>query len=117
LALLWYVYELGFKDVVVLSDAAWGLVVPLWESLLCCAMCIGLTVLFRDKLQRQGRVAKELAASTYVAYIIHIFIVLFFQYLVLGLDAPPLPKFILVTLVTVPVTFLLASLIRRPLRL
>ena len=117
LALLWYAYEIWFTDLVVLSDTAWGLLVPLWESLLCCAMCIGLTILFRDKLNRQGRVAREMAAGTYVAYMVHIFIVLFLQYLALGLHAPPLPKFFLVTLVAVPVTFLLASLIRRPLRL
>lgn len=117
LALLWYAYELWFSDIVVLSDATWGVLIPLWESVLCCAMCIGLTVLFRDKLNRQGRVAREMAAGVYMAYILHIFVVLLFQYLALGLNAPPLLKFLLVTLVTVPATFLLASLIRRPLRL
>jgi surface polysaccharide O-acyltransferase-like enzyme len=48
---------------------------------------------------------------------LHVFVVIFFQSLALGLVAPPLLKFFLVSLVTVPVSFLLASLIRRPLRL
>jgi glucans biosynthesis protein C len=83
--------------------------------LLCCGMCIGLTVLFRDMVNAQGPVAREMAKGTYAAYMIHVFIVILFQYLAFGLVAPPFFKFLLVTLISVPVTFLLASLIRRPL--
>jgi fucose 4-O-acetylase-like acetyltransferase len=114
---LWYTYELWLVDDIVFSDTVWGLLVPLWESLLCLGMCIGLTVLFRDVVNTQGAVVKEMAQSTYAAYILHVFVVMLFQYLVLGLIAPSLVKFLLVTLVSVPVSFLLASLIRRPLRL
>ena len=113
----WYVYELWLSNVFVISDAAWGLLLPLWESLLCCGMCIGLTVLFRDKLNIQTSFTREMAQSTYTAYMIHIFVVLFFQFLMLGLSAPPLLKFFLVTLVCVPVSFLFASFIRKPLRM
>lgn len=115
LAGFWYAYELWLRDFVVVSDTVLGLLVPLWESLLCCGMCIGLTVLFRDKVNAQGPVAREMAKGTYAAYMIHIFIVLLFQYLAIGLIAPPFLKFLLVSLVSVPVTFLLASLLRRPL--
>lgn len=97
------------------SDTVLGLLVPLWESLLCCGMCIGLTVLFRDMVNAQGPVGREMARSTYTAYMIHVFVVILFQYLALGLIASPFIKFLLVTLITVPVAFLLASLIRRPL--
>jgi len=117
LAGFWYAYRLWLVDVIVFSDTVWGLLLPLWESLLCCGMCIGWTVLFRDKVNAQGPVAKEMAQSTYAAYMLHVFVAILFQYLALGLTASPLLKFLLVTLVTVPVSFLLASLIRRPLRL
>jgi fucose 4-O-acetylase-like acetyltransferase len=117
LAGFWYVYELWLVDVIVFSDMVWGILLPMWESLLCCGMCIGLTILFRDMVNGQSAVGREMARSTYAAYILHVFIVILLQYLALGLAASPLLKFILVTLVAVPVSFLLASLIRRPLRL
>ena len=117
LAGLWYVYDLWLADVIVFSDTVWGLLFPLWEALLCCGLCIGLTVLFRDKLNTQGSVAKEMAQGTYAAYIFHVFVVLLIQFLVISLVASPLLKFLLVTLAAVPLTFLLASLIRRPLRI
>ena len=117
LAGLWYVYALWLADILVFSDAVWGLLLPLWESLLCCGMCVGLTVVFRDRVNSQAPLAREMAQSTYAAYMLHVFVVIFFQSLALGLAAPPLLKFFLVSLITIPVSFLLASLIRRPLRL
>jgi glucan biosynthesis protein C len=117
LAGLWYVYALWLADVVVFSDPVWGLLLPLWESLLCCGMCIGLTVVFRDRVNSQTPLAREMAQSTYAAYMLHVFVAVAFQSLALGLAVLPLFKFFLVSLVTVPVSFLLANLIRRPLRL
>jgi glucan biosynthesis protein C len=117
LAGLWYGYDLWLGDILVFSDAVWDLLLPLWESLLCCGMCIGLAVVFRDKVNSQTSLTREMAQSAYAAYMLHVFVAFFFQSLVLRLAAPPLLKFVLVSLVTVPVSFLLASLIRRPLRL
>jgi glucan biosynthesis protein C len=117
LAGLWYGYDLWLGDILVFSDAVWGLLLPLWESLLCCGMCIGLTVAFRDGVNSSSPLGKEMAQSAYAAYMLHVFVAVFFQSLALGLAASPLLKFVLVSLVTVPVSFLLASLIRRPLRL
>jgi len=117
LASFWYVYTLCLVDVLVFSDAVWGLLLPLWESLLCCSMCIGLTVVFRDSVNSQTPLAREMAQSTYAAYMLHIFVVIFFQYLALGVTAPTLLKFFIVSLVTISASFLFASLIRRPLRL
>jgi len=117
LAALWYAYDLWLYGVFTMSDTAWGLVIPLWESLLCVGMCIGLTILFRDLWNTQGRILLEMGKSTYAAYVFHVFVVLAFQYLALSLEAPPLAKFLLVTVVSVTVTFLLSSWVRRPLRL
>jgi glucan biosynthesis protein C len=117
LAGFWYCFDLWLSGILVFSDAAWGLFLPLWESLLCCSMCIGLTIVFRDTMDHQTRFAREMAKSTYAAYMIHVFVAIFFQYLLLGWAATPLTKFFLVSLITVPISFLLASLIRRPLRL
>jgi peptidoglycan/LPS O-acetylase OafA/YrhL len=55
--------------------------------------------------------------SIYAAYMLHVFVASFFQSLVLDEASPPTLKFFLVPLITVPTSFLLASLIRRPLHL
>jgi glucan biosynthesis protein C len=117
LAVIWYIYDLWLVDMLVFSDAVWGLLMPLWESLLCCSMCIGLTVLFRDRVNLQGPLAREMALSTYAAYMLHVFVAVLVQYIARGLAASAFAKFVLVSFVTVPVSFLLGSLIRRPLRL
>ena len=117
LAGIWYGFDLWVSGFFIFSDTVWGLLLPLWESLLCCGMCFGLTIVFRDTVNIQTDLTREMAQSTYAAYMIHVFIAIFFQYLVFGLEATPLIKFFLVSLVTVPISFLLAALIRRPLRL
>jgi surface polysaccharide O-acyltransferase-like enzyme len=117
LAGFWYAYDLWLAGTIVVNEFILGLLLPLWESLLCCSMCIGFTVLFRDRVNRQSRTGREMANSTYAAYMLHVFIVIMLQYLALGFTSPPLLKFILVSLVAVPLFFLLANLIRRPLQI
>jgi peptidoglycan/LPS O-acetylase OafA/YrhL len=74
-------------------------------------------VLFRERANVQTRLLKWLAQGQYAAYILHILVVLAFQALLVSLGAPPLAKFALVTAASIPVTFLIAGLVRKPLRL
>ncbi len=117
LAALWYVYALTLPEGLPMSDVAGGLSYAVWESLLCISMCIGLTVLFRDHFAGQSGLGKKLAQAQYTAYVFHIPVVLLFQWLALGLAAAPFVKFVLVSLVTVPVTFFVSYWIRKPLRM
>jgi peptidoglycan/LPS O-acetylase OafA/YrhL len=90
-----------------------ALVYDLWEAFLCCCLCIGLTVLFREKLNHQGRFARDLAASTYAVYLLHVPVLVALQYAVGHATLGPLMKFFLVTCIAVPVTFAIASALRR----
>jgi surface polysaccharide O-acyltransferase-like enzyme len=117
LAVLWYVYDLGLKAVWPIGDTAMVVFYPIWESVLCFGICIGLTILFREVFDTQGRLGKAMAQSQYAAYIFHVPFVLLFQYVVIGLNLPPLAKFGLVMLGSVPATFLFSYGIRKPLRL
>lgn len=117
LAALWYAYDLWLRQPLRLDDTAADVFALLWEALLCCGMCIGLTVLFRERANLQTRLLRWLAQAQYAAYVVHLFVVLAFQALLAGLAAPPLAKFALVTLASIPVSFLIAGLIRKPLRL
>lgn len=117
LAAAWYVYVLFGKNYLHISGIQMGIIYPIWESLLCCGMCIGLTVLFREYFNAQGNLGSVLAKSQYAAYIFHVPVVLLFQYLALGFDWPPFVKFAAVTLLSVPTTFLYSNWARKPLRL
>jgi glucan biosynthesis protein C len=117
LSVVWSVYALVGWNYFPLGDVALGVIYPIWEAFLCCGMCIGLTVLFRERLNFQNRISKALAKSQYSAYIFHVFIVLLVQLAVVSLVAPPLVKFILVTIASVPLTFLFSNWVRVPLRL
>ena len=110
-------YDLVVYDLFPIGEPAWGTVYVFWESLFCCAACIGLLVLFRDRVTMHGRLAQALAKSQYTAYIVHVPVVLAFQYAVMNVALPPFAKFALVTLASVPATFAVASVLRRPLHL
>jgi peptidoglycan/LPS O-acetylase OafA/YrhL len=76
-------------------------------------MCIGLMVLFRERLNRQGRLARDLAASTYAVYLLHVPVLVALQYGIGHGALGPLMKFFVVTLVAVPATFAISGALRR----
>jgi len=117
LAGLCYAYYLWLDPALGVSDTVSDIIGLFWESFLCFGMCIGLTVLFRERANIQTRLTKWLAQAQYATFIIHVFPVLAFQALLAGLVAPPLAKFAMVTLASIPVAFLIGGLIRKPLRL
>jgi fucose 4-O-acetylase-like acetyltransferase len=118
LALFWYAFDLGLTGTLVpYTGIAFDLMRVVWEGVLVCALCIGLTVLFREKVNMGGPRAKALGQSTYAVYIFHLFFVLLCQFAVLNLPLPPLVKFALVTLAATPLTFLFSNWVRKPLRL
>jgi len=117
LVALWYAYDPWLYDALHVNDTVSDIFGLFWESFLCLSMCIGLTVLFRERANIQTRLTRWLAEAQYATYIVHVFVVLAFQALLVGLLAPPLAKFALVALASIPVAFLIGGLIRKPLRL
>ncbi len=114
LAVLWYAYAMGLRQLFPISRTAMTVVYPLWEALLCCGMCIGLLYWFRERLNRQTWWSKALAEGQYAAYLFHVPVIVLIQYAVANVTFPPLSKFLFVTAVGVPLTFLLAHGIRQP---
>ena len=117
LAGYWYAYSLALWKFLPTSGITMDIVRLIWEMLLCFGMCIGLTVLFREKFNFRGRISKAMAQGQYGAYIFHVLFVLIFQFLVISLALPPFSKFMLVTLAAVPTTFLFSNWVRKPLHL
>ena len=117
LAAFWYAYELGLNSALPMSGVTFDIVRVLWEAILCCALCIGLVVLFRVKVNAHGRLARALGQSQYAAYIFHVPVILAFQFAIVNVSLPPLAKFALVTLASIPATFAIAHWARKPLHL
>jgi fucose 4-O-acetylase-like acetyltransferase len=111
LAAFWYAYELGLYRVIPLEGTAFDVVRVTWEAFFCSSICIGLVILFRERVNWSGGLARALGRSQYAAYILAV------QYAALQLRLPPLSKFALVTLVSVPATFAIAHWARKPLHL
>ncbi len=114
LAGLWYAYARGLRPLLPISKTAMTVVYPIWEALLCCGMCIGLLYWFRERLNHQTGWSKALAEGQYAGYLFHVPVIVLIQYAVANATVGPFSKFLLVTAVGVPLTFLLAHGIRQP---
>jgi glucan biosynthesis protein C len=90
-----------------------ALLSAVFQSYLCVSMVISLVYLFRRYLDRQGALAGYLSRNAYTAYLIHEAVITFAALATMGLMLHPLLKFILMALVSVPLTFGLSSLIRK----
>ena len=84
----------------------------IWESLLGVGMSIGLIYLFHQHANVQGRVARFLSRNAYSAYLIHEVIIIVIAYMLIGVSLYPLLKWFLMTLIAVPLCFLLGRLVR-----
>jgi len=86
---------------------------PLWEQFFAVSIIIALSVLFRERYNHQGRLAKELSASAYAVYILHAPIIVFLALSLKGIALNPLLKFVLVAPVAVFLCFLIGNYIRK----
>ncbi len=90
-----------------------ALVEAVWESFLVVGVSIGLPVLFRTRWNRQGRLAKGLAASVYTIYLIHPLVLVSVASALHTLALHPLLKFAVAVLIALPLCFLVSSFIRK----
>ena len=86
---------------------------PFWEMFLCTGLCIGIPVIFREKLNRQGIISRELAACTYGVYLGHVPILVSMQYAFASINLGPNIKFVSITLLATIATFTLITVLRR----
>ena len=117
LAAAWYAFRLALPAGVDADERLVGGLFTLWESFLCVSMCIGLTALFRDLWNTQSALMKKAAQAQYATYVFHIGVVLLCQGLAMPLVAPPFIKVLLVSLASVPASFLSGYWVRKPLRM
>jgi peptidoglycan/LPS O-acetylase OafA/YrhL len=76
-----------------------------WEAFMCVSMCITLLALFKNRYDYQTPLTKVLAKNAFTVYLIHIPIVVFLQYLLIGVATDPLIKFVIVGTFGVIISF------------
>jgi len=84
-----------------------------WEQFVGVGMIVGLLVLFRERFNRQGRLARAMSASSYTAYIIHAPVAVLVALAIRHITLYPLLKFALAVLIAVPLCFALGNFIRQ----
>ena len=84
-----------------------------WEAVICVGLCLGLLTLARERMHQPGPLTRTLSTNAYAAYVMHVWVVVAVQFALLGVPLPPLAKFALVCLVGIPLSFVVASLVRR----
>ncbi|HEX8982588.1 MAG TPA: acyltransferase family protein [Ktedonobacterales bacterium] len=85
----------------------------MWEPFILVGASVGLLVLFRERLNRQGLLAKAAAASAYTVYLIHPVVLVAFCYAFHWVPLFPLLKFLVAALITLPLCFLVSDGVRR----
>lgn len=92
-----------------------------WQSLLECfrdqlsgvGISIFLLVWFRRRFNRQGKLAGYFSASAFAVYVFHTPVLITLSKIMIGLHWPLLLKFLLLTLLSILVTYVLSSVILR----
>ncbi|HSK27960.1 MAG TPA: acyltransferase family protein [Jiangellales bacterium] len=83
-----------------------------WEALICAGLAAGLVVLFRDVVRRSGPLLAAVAAASYAAYIVHVYLLVAVQAAVAGLPVSAFTKFAVVSIVGVALCFAVGHLSR-----
>jgi glucan biosynthesis protein C len=85
----------------------------LWEAFFCVGMCLGLIVLYRERVNVCGRITGFLAANNFGVYVFHTPILVAVSLALRHLSYHPLAKTMLVVALVLPACFLFAALVRR----
>ncbi|MFX0211112.1 MAG: acyltransferase family protein [Candidatus Hodarchaeota archaeon] len=90
-----------------------ALLVATWSSVLCFSISIWLLAFFKRKYNHQSPFVKLLSKNAYTVYIIHIIMAIVVVIPLLSIDLPSIVKLIIASMITIPLCFILAHLIRK----
>ncbi len=84
-----------------------------WESLAGVGLSLYCLVLFRSAFNRQGRIARFFSDNAFAVYVFHPPVLIAISLGIAGLHWPPPVKFVLVTLASIIVTYMVSAVILR----
>ncbi|MFC1879489.1 acyltransferase family protein [Chloroflexota bacterium] len=85
----------------------------LWETILFIGITVFLLYLFRERFSKAGPLLRSMAGNVYTVYIIHLTLLWALNIAFLSVDIPTILKFLIVSLIAIPLSFALSSLIRK----
>ncbi|MFI7639847.1 acyltransferase family protein [Nonomuraea sp. NPDC049400] len=94
------------------SGAAASALTAAWESAFAVSMVIGLSVLFRERFGEQGPRGRFLSDHAFTVYIVHPLVLVAVGYGLRWLDAIAIVKFTIMLVVSLPLCWALAYLVR-----
>jgi len=83
-----------------------------WESFFCLGVCLGLTVLFRERFKFQGKFSQWMSRNSFAAYLFHTPLLVAVTLALKHVAAPLGVKFVFACLLAVPITFVVSAFIR-----
>jgi len=115
--MLWFLPSLGMYFVTVIQIYTIGRQQAffMWEykeALFCIGICIGILALFKAFFNRTGRMMRLLSENAFAAYIVHVPVVVAFQYAFDPVQANAFTLFLIVSLLSIPGAFLISILVR-----
>jgi len=85
----------------------------LWEAFFCVGACLGIVVVFRERFNSGGRLARFMAENSFAVYFFHPVILILVTASLRGFAWHPLAKFSVAAAVAVPLCFLASELVLR----
>lgn len=84
-----------------------------WESFFCVAIIIGLVGIFRHRFNTQNALQKFLSTNAFGVYVFHPIILVLVSLALKNLEIWPILKFIIVSTIVVPLSFMFAASVRK----
>jgi glucan biosynthesis protein C len=85
----------------------------LWETILLIGITVFLLYFFRNRFNKAGPLLRSMARNVYTVYIIHLTLLWGMNIAFLAVKIPTILKFFLVSCITISLSFVLSSLIRK----
>jgi fucose 4-O-acetylase-like acetyltransferase len=82
------------------------------EAFIAAGLSVGLLIWFRKRFNRQGKLMAAMSADSYFVYVIHLYLVITLQNVVIGFNMPAFIKFALVTVLGVIICFSISHLVK-----
>ena len=110
----WFSVELSEAVSRAMGDGNWqSAVYAAWDATLAVGLSLGIIVLLRSFSGQDGPLGRELARSSYATYLVHIPIVVYTAVVISSLDLPHDGRLLVAAAIAVPLSFLVAVLVRR----
>jgi glucans biosynthesis protein C len=85
----------------------------LWETILLIGITVFLLYFFRNRFNKASPLLRSMARNVYTVYIIHLTLLWGMNIVFLSVNIPTILKFFLVSFITISLSFLVSSLIRK----